>query len=310
MMRVKEEKPTKEELEANSAKALEEIEKLEEGGKTIDDYDTNKIIEEEDDTDDSDDDIVDDDGDSSDGDNDDGDEEESEDESGEDRGDEEEVRDESKDDEKRTVDQKKPETAEEWKEKFTHSSREAQILHAKNKKVNEAIEEASKIEPPTEDEMKGIYSDWEEMTEFEKRMAKDNEANKRFKESITKVTTEFSNMDKWQQKVDTFLDDPANLSKYPGIDGREEQFKMFATKQSRVNVDFEDLIPAFLFKAGEKRKAGKSKGKMFPTGKGGAKKKSRANDGKISQAAARQLRKNDYNKWRQFVSAGKIRSEF
>ena len=61
-----------------------------------------------------------------------------------------------------------------YKKKFIASTREAQILSAKNKKVMEAFEKAEAIADPTDDDMTKEYPDWEEMGEFEKKIAKSN----------------------------------------------------------------------------------------------------------------------------------------
>lgn len=286
-------KPTPEELEANRLKALEDLENIEED--KPEDHEEPKDEDQPEDDEPN----TEEDDDESEGDEDDYD--------GEDNDDEEDA-DEPVKPEPKKVEKKKEDTN--YKKKFVESSREAQVLHAKNKKVNEAIQKATEVSEPTDQEMEAIYSDWEDLSEFEKRMAKKAEHNERFKNTLLEATNQFKDMDAWQEKVDTFVDDPANLVKYPELDGREEEFKMFVTKPTRMNVDFEDLIPAFLFNAERTKKAKpKKKGSMFPSGSGGEK-KAKPNDGKISQSEAAQLRKTDYAKYKQYVTSGKIRSTF
>jgi hypothetical protein len=191
-----------------------------------------------------------------------------------------------------------------YKKKFTESSREAQILHAKNKKINEAVEKAKGLPDPTVEELTKEYPDWELLTDTEKRLAKDSVISTRRFAILEEVTAESKDIEAWNTKVDTFISDPKSLIKHPELDGKEEEFKIFASKPSRRSVDFEDLIPAFLYTAKQPAK----KGAMFETGSGGPNDKSKPKSDKLSIDQARKLRERDYNKWKEYLSAGKIES--
>ena len=193
------------------------------------------------------------------------------------------------------------------KEKNVASSREAQILHAKNRKITEAIENASDIPEPTEDEMKKEYSDWDVMSDFEKKMAKQTLTSSRRFNTIGEVTKEFKDLDAWEKKVEDFVDDPNSLVKHPRLDGKQEEFRTFATKPSRRGVSFEDLIPAFLYKA-EEEAPKKQKGSMFEQGSGGPAEKVKKSN-KISIEDAGVLRKTNYAKYKEYLKGGKISTE-
>jgi len=195
----------------------------------------------------------------------------------------------------------------ELKERQKKSTQEAQVLHARDKKLFETLEAIDEIPEPTEEELVKEFPDWDVMTEFEKRIAKNDIINGKKFNSLDKMRKDFKDIDVWQGKIDEFIEDPKNLTKYPKIDGRTDEFKIFASKPSRRGVDFEDLIPAFLYDNETNRP--KHKGKMFETGQGDSK-PTKPKSNKLSIEDARELRKTDYNKFKKLLIAGKIESEF
>lgn len=196
------------------------------------------------------------------------------------------------------------------KKKLSASSTEALILHSRTKKYDDAVAEAEAIEPPTDDEMKAKYGDdeWEEMSAGNKLLAKESYvANKRF-EIMSKVSKEGRLIDEWNGKVDTFLKDPKNLTKYPVLEGKQEEFKEFAAKPTRRGLDMEDLILAFTGDLANNPPK-KNKGQMFEKGSPGIKDKPKPKDDKISASDAKILRETNYPKWKELLKAGKIRQE-
>lgn len=195
-----------------------------------------------------------------------------------------------------------------YKKKFVESSREAQILAAKNKKWNEAFNEAANVPVPTEEELKSEFPDWDEMTPSQQKMAAKQVHNDRRFSALQQVSEENKNIAAWNDKVSQFIEDPKVLIKNPLLEGKEDEFKLFANKPSRRGVDFEDLVSAFLYENNSKRRI--NKGQMFETGKGGSKEKPSRNDGKISIAESEKIRKVDFNKYKQLLKAGKIADDF
>jgi hypothetical protein len=195
-----------------------------------------------------------------------------------------------------------------YKEKFINSTKEAQILHAKNKKITEALKEAKEVPEPTEKELKKEYSDWDVMGDFEKKMAKDAMKNSRRFNSLDKVTQEFTAIEEWNVTVDEFMADPANIAKNPLLEGKEAEFVAFVSKPTRRGVDFEDLTKAFLFDITvdeDGKKLPKKKGAMLPTGSGGDKTNKPKSD-KLTVEQGRKLRMQDYGKWKKYLMANKI----
>ena len=195
-----------------------------------------------------------------------------------------------------------------YKKKFIASTREAQILSAKNKKVMEAFEKAEAIADPTDDDMTKEYPDWEDMGEFEKKIAKSNLVSTRRFSAISEIAKGFKDLEAWQNKVDEFIGDPQSLVNYPELEGKQEEFKFFATKPTRSGVEFETLVSAFAHDF-EKAKPIVKKAAMFEMGSGGPNDKPKPKSDKLTLAEASALRDRDYKKWKEYLLAGKIEEE-
>jgi len=190
-----------------------------------------------------------------------------------------------------------------YKKKFVESTREAQVLHAKNKQLVDAVDEASLIEV-TEEDLQKEYGDWDLMTDTEKRLAKESLLSTRRFNVIRDEQLKFKDVEVWNEKVNVFADDPKTLVDHPELEGKVEEFKLFASKPTRRGVDFTDLIPAFLYNESKNKPAPK-KGQMFEQGTGGNTKPKPKGD-KISTEEGRLLMKTDYNKFKEMLKAGKI----
>jgi len=189
------------------------------------------------------------------------------------------------------------------KERLVASAQEAQILHAKNKKMTEALDKALATAEPTNDELIQEFPDWELMSDFEKKMGKDSITNAKRLKALDEIVKENKDLEGWVTKVDEFVADVANLTKYPELDGKESEFKLFATKPTRRNVDFEDIVSSFLY--GLKPEP-KKKGQMFETGSGGPNDKGKPKGDKITIEEARTLRTTNYEKYKEMLRSGKI----
>jgi hypothetical protein len=219
---------------------------------------------------------------------------------------EKEVKEPPQEEEKEKKNEKEVETVD-YKKKFSESTREAQVLHAKNRKINEAMEKARELGQPTDEEMAKEYAEWDVMDEVSRKLAKKEYLNDRRFAMLDEVTKESKDIDAWNEKVDKFITDPRVLSDHPELEGKEEDFKAFSTKPTRRGVDFEDLVAAFLFDATKKQI--KHKGAMLETSGGGEKSKPKE-AGKISIDEARTLRQTDYTKYKEYLRAGKIENDF
>lgn len=240
----------------------------------------------------------------------------------EDSKDDEEGEDDSEDDEEDPKPPKAPKTPKTDEEKeierlkkekersdkrYSDSSSEAHMLFNKSKKMSDAIKKAGQVEEPTEDELKAKYPSWDVMDDDQRQLARDSMVTQRRLDAIQEASKEFEDIDQWNTKVDEFLSDPGTIADIPDLEGKEEDFKIFATsRQSRMGVDFEDLVASFLYAESQKPKPPKKKGKQFPTGTSGENQKPKQKSDKISIADSRILRNTDYPKYLELLKAGKI----
>ncbi len=191
-----------------------------------------------------------------------------------------------------------------YKRKFSASSRENQKINAKNRKINQAIDSVKDMPDPTDEEMKAEYDDWDDLSEFEKKMAMESEKNKRFRENISKAREEGKKIEKWSEDVDKFLDDPQSLIKNPELEGKQEDFRAFANEEKNHSVPMKTLVGSFLYEQSKNKKP-KKKGQMFPTGSGGSG-RGKKNTGKVSFERGQYLKKYKHKEYKRLLKAHKI----
>lgn len=193
-----------------------------------------------------------------------------------------------------------------YKKKFVESSKEALILHSRNKQIREAVENASKIPEPSEEEMRKIYGeDWDLMTDAERRLVIDNYVNKKRFEILQQAITAGKDLEEWISKVEKFSSDPKVLNQYPELEGKQGEFVEFASKPTRRGLPLEDVVAAFLFNYEKTMK--KPQGKMFEIGSAGPNERQsfRKLDRLTPDELAR-LRKIDYRKYREYLKSHRV----
>ena len=191
-----------------------------------------------------------------------------------------------------------------YKKKFIDSSREALILHSKNKKIFEAVENASALPEPTDEQMLQEYPEWDVMNITEKRFAKENYLNRMRFKMLEDVTKESKNIEEWNSKVDSYIEDPKTLVNNPELENKLEDFKIFASRESRRGANLEDITKAFLWDYAQNKP--KHKGQMFETGTGGPNEKPVKVSDKVSMEQADEIRKTNYAEYKRLLLAGKI----
>lgn len=190
-----------------------------------------------------------------------------------------------------------------YKKKFSDSAKEARLLHSKNKRINEAIKKANELEEPSDEEMEKEYRDWEEMTDTERRLAKENLLNKKKFDLLGEATQASHDIDTWNDTLEGFTGDPKTLNKYPFLEGRTDEFKMYAS--DKMGKDLSDLVKMFAFDI-QGNKPLKKKGSMMESGSGGSIKNAPKKSDKISLEEASAIRKINYNEYKRLLIAGKI----
>lgn len=190
------------------------------------------------------------------------------------------------------------------KSKLSASARENQKIYAKNRIINQALVEADGIPEPTEEEMVKEYDDWDVMSETERKFAKETIISRNWRKVISQAKEQATKIEKWNESVETYVDDPATLVDNPELEGKVDDFRTFATEDSNNSVPFNILVSAFLHEQSKNKTS--NKGKMFERGSGGPNDKPQIKSDKISLEEARQLKANDYPAWVAKVKAGKI----
>lgn len=191
-----------------------------------------------------------------------------------------------------------------YKDKFINSTRESLTQIAKNKKLTEAIDEASNLELTdeefnTEVVKRGLNP--EMLSETEKIILRESISNSKKFEKVKTASEEGRKIDEWATKVDSFLEDENTLKNFPTIAGNEDEFRKFVMKPTRRGVDLEDLVSAFSF--GYKppvKKTGNlllsnSNGRAMPT-----------KPAKVTAEDLSVLRRTNPKRYRQIIESGKI----
>jgi len=193
------------------------------------------------------------------------------------------------------------------KQKSSASARENQKIYAKNRVINKALADAEDVPEPTEEELASEFSDWDVMSDTEKLLAKETVISRSWRKVIASAKEQATKIEKWNESVEEFVDDPKTLNDNPELEGKIDEFKEFATAESNNSVPFNILVSAFLHENFKTRLP--NKGRMFEKGAGGSNEKPTPKDGSITLEEGRKLRETDYPKWKEYLNAGKIKSD-
>ena len=194
-------------------------------------------------------------------------------------------------------------------QQLAEQQREAQILHDKNKKITEIIDNAANLPEPTEDELRSAVrtagADWDDLSEFEKNLFKTNLMNDRRFKMVQGITNDIHQIDAWAKKVDDFIEADESNQKFKELSGHEAEFRAFAMKESHRGADLELLINAFLHGLPP---VTKKAGELFPVGGGAAPEQPKSDV--ISDASeAGQLKISNPREYARKLKAGKIQIE-
>ena len=186
---------------------------------------------------------------------------------------------------------------EEKRQKLAAFARENQKIYAKNRVINKALLDADEILEPTEEELVKEFPQWEDMTETERVLGKETVISRNWRKKISEAKDHASKIEKWNESVETFIDDPKTLIDNPDLEGKTEEFKEFATQESNNSVPLNVLVPAFLHNHSSNKQS--SKGRMFEKGSGGPNDRPKPKDGKVSLEVSRKIRETDYPRWKE-----------
>ena len=205
------------------------------------------------------------------------------------------------------VKEKLKEEVKEKDKKLSASARENQKIYAKNRVINKALVDAEEIPEPTEEELSKEFADWDVMSEVEKTLAKETVISRNWRKTIAQAKEQATKIEKWNESVESFVDDPKTLIDNPELEGKTDEFKEFATQESNNSVPLNVLVPAFLHNHSSNKQP--NKGRQFERATGGPNDKPKLKNGKITLEEGRILRETNYDLWKQKLSAGLIESD-
>ena len=133
---------------------------------------------------------------------------------------------------------------EEKDKKLVASQQEAMVW---KKKAEDLEAEKAKVIEVTDEYMKTIYTDWDDMTLGEQRSLKEVEKLKQENIIIRAKANEFNNDRQWTDNVTQFVDGSEFDENFPAIKDRKEDFKRFCNKPTRKGMAMEDLAKIFLY---------------------------------------------------------------
>lgn len=188
------------------------------------------------------------------------------------------------------------------------SGQEAMILHSKNKKIMETIDEAEALPAPTLEELtayaKEMGENYEDLDTFAQNILKESLMNKKRFSKISSLAEEERQVAKWVTKVEDFIEQESVLQQYPALSGQSDEFLKYASKRSHIGADLDLLIAGFLWKNPVTKHQGSV---LLPSGKkSGTTATTKAVE--PTEEDARVIRTQDPKKYKQMIKARKFKT--
>jgi hypothetical protein len=128
-----------------------------------------------------------------------------------------------------------------YEKKFKDSQRENELFREAEQARARAAQELTK--EPTDSELRTAFPEWDSLSEFEKRIARDNLATKKIASSAAKSAQELREERAWNTSIELVV------SSDPTLQGKEQAFRQFASQPKYKGVPMELLVSAFLQKS-------------------------------------------------------------
>lgn len=181
-----------------------------------------------------------------------------------------------------------------YEKKFAASTTENQILTAR---IVE-LEKAGKVltTEPTDSELRAAYPEWDQLSDFEKRTARTSFNAERIAARADQTVKQLQDERSWSTSIELAV------SSDPALQGKEQEFRQFASKPQYRNVPMEVLVSAFLQKSGAAPQSPKPTPKPgLETGTGGPRTPDKPNLLTAEQLSA--LRKSDEKAYIAYIKA-------
>lgn len=129
-----------------------------------------------------------------------------------------------------------------YRNKFQESSREAMLLVERNKVKDAQIEQLTKTDTPTDDDMRQAFPEWDQLDALTKKVISDQETIKRRQNRIDLELAEGRN----QRQLEAELEGLSDQEEFKDLQGKETDFKRFALKPANKGIPAASLAKIFL----------------------------------------------------------------
>lgn len=202
--------------------------------------------------------------------------------------------------------------AEYWKKKFQESSKEALLLLEQKKKLEEEKrkqeeERLRKLEV-TEEELREKYPDWDDMTESEQKLAEEHERMAKKLAMMEAEKDKYAKDREWRRDVKDFIKKQqiVESSLWQAMQGHEDEFLEFASKETRRGMDLDILARAFVHDLSQSGKLEKKEPKRQSMNINPQSDYASKSGAKISLEEAARIRRSNPKRYRALLLKGMI----
>jgi hypothetical protein len=185
-----------------------------------------------------------------------------------------------------------------YKQKFVDSQREAILLAERNKIKEARLEQLTKTDTPTDEAMRLVYPEWDDLNEVTRKALVKQEALEMRQRNWEAKQQEILDRQMLQEQIEEVIENN------PKLTGKEAQFKRFAANPKNKGISAEVLAKAFLFDIEDEAPAPVQKTEALPTGSGGP--RGDISPKKVSLEDAAKIRKSDYKRYMELVKNDQI----
>jgi hypothetical protein len=184
-----------------------------------------------------------------------------------------------------------------YKEKFVASQRESILNNERVKVANARLESLTKQDTPTDEGMKALYPEWDNLDEYNKRVLIRQETIAMQNAKVIAEQQELRDRQRLEDELDSVIETNAKLR------GKESDFKRFARSPKNRGISADVLAKAFLFDAEEdSAPTPTNKPTGLPAGNGGP--RGPLKPKKISLEESKILRETNYREYKRLLNAG------
>jgi hypothetical protein len=199
-----------------------------------------------------------------------------------------------------------PQAPDPYEQKFKESAREAQIIRERNKDLEAQISVLTNNLPPTEEEIRREFPEWDKLDDYNKRIVRRQVASEKTAKATQKAMLEMVAERRWNE------DYAKAVKSNPKLLGREDEFKAYAKKPTHRNAPLDVLVRSFLYELPASTQPATPAAPQdarparpgLESGSGGPKGPPQTN--KIGLEEARRIRETDNKRYMQLLKAGMI----